>query len=263
MRKWDGIHAAIAANEEWVFAHERIMLPDDDLRMTAADIGALFAIGEALDLRLYQPAISGYGSWRHLFARCDCLIRYVNLIELMTPVIRRDILRKIWRHFGSMREAFGLDLYWRKFADFPHCAVLDCVPVEHTRPVHSAARGRWPLGELIRHSLALRLAHGFLPPRAMLRITDSVAVVRDDMRVEYPPWLCEQRARFLPRVFAGKTAEAIIENPAAGALKTTRGRKTAAARKFERYAQGKDFESLRRFDRRSARGAVAALGKRG
>lgn len=231
--KWDGIYDAIRANEEYVFSHERIMLADDDLRMRADDISAAFAIGAKLDLRLYQPSVAGYGSWRHLFARGGCLLRYVSMIEIMMPILHRDILGVLWRDFRQMQSGFGMDLYWGVLAGFPHVAVLDCVPVRHTRPV--GGNKRWARDEINRNLIRrcaprcppvlIKLAHYFL---------GEYIAVRDDLRVDYRAF--PGRWSPLPDPFSGAP-------PPSSSLPPWTGH-------FYHYAAGKDFSVLQKFDRR-------------
>ena len=224
---FDGVHRAIADNEEYVFSHERIMLADDDIRMNAADISATFELGEALDLRLYQPSVIGPVSWRHLSCRRDSLIRYVSLVELMIPVLHRDILRSIWRDFAAMKNGFGLDLCWGVFAGFPHIAVLDCVPVTHTRPVGGNKRWGWSIKEIYSNTarrcaprcppILIRFAHLYL---------GQFIAVRNDLRVEYCSRISNWRT--LP----------------------PKGASPQWTSQFHDYAADKDFEVLRRLDRR-------------
>lgn len=223
--KWDGMHKAIADNEEYVFAHERIMLADDDIMMNAADVSAVFELGEKLDLRLYQPAVTGYYSWRHLRARPDSLIRYVSMVEIMLPVIHRDILREVWREFAVMQSGFGMDLYWGVFAGFPHVAVLDCVPVEHTRPV--GGNKRWRRDEVYAN-MTRRCAPRCPPILVKLAhyLFGEFVAVRNDLRVEYCSRFFNWRA--LP----------------------PQGAHPQWTSHFHNYAADKDFEVLRRLDRR-------------
>ncbi len=248
--KWNGIYDAIAANEDFVFSHERIMLPDDDLRMRAADINALFAIGEALDLRLYQPSLTGHFSWAHLNCRRDCLARWVGMVEIMTPVLHRDILRLLWRDFRQMRSGVGMDYYWQVFSGFPHTAVLDCVPVEHTRPIGSrqpdAAEDESTVN-CLRRGFSLS---GFAPWAGSFY--GDIAAVKNDLSVSWIDGVPEIRSRKYRRLLIGERRHSLDfprRKPARAENKNPRDAATTKlAEVFNEYAADKDFSVLSRND---------------
>lgn len=143
--KWDGLHAVLA-REGALDGYDYVLLPDDDLDMRAADIEAIFAAMRRHDLDVAQPALSWDSYFSH-FSVLACpgfTLRYVNFVEIMAPCLRRDVLEKILPDFAYTQSGFGLDYVWCRLSDDPRrrAAILDCIPVRHTRPVGRVLRGQ-------------------------------------------------------------------------------------------------------------------------
>jgi len=142
--KWDGLHAVLAQAGA-LDGYDYILLPDDDLDMTAADIEAIFAAMARHDLDVAQPALS----WDSYFSHFSVLacpgfsLRYVNFVEIMAPCLRRDVLEKILPEFAHTMSGFGLDYVWCRLSEDPRrrAAILDSIPIRHTRPIGRVLRG--------------------------------------------------------------------------------------------------------------------------
>ncbi|MCW2316495.1 hypothetical protein M2322_002043 [Rhodoblastus acidophilus] len=142
--KWDGLHAVLS-EPGLLDGYDYILLPDDDLDMTAADIEAIFAAMRRHDLDVAQPALS----WDSYFSHFSVLacpgfgLRYVNFVEIMAPCLRRDVLEKILPEFAHTMSGFGLDYVWCRLSEDPRrrAAILDSIPVRHTRPIGRVLRG--------------------------------------------------------------------------------------------------------------------------
>lgn len=143
--KWDGLYDVLARDGA-LDGYDYVLLPDDDLDMGAADIEAIFAAMRRYDLDVAQPALSWDSYFSH-FSVLACpgfTLRYVNFVEIMAPCLRRDVLEKILPDFAHTQSGFGLDYVWCRLSDDPHrrAAILDSIPIRHTRPVGRVLRGQ-------------------------------------------------------------------------------------------------------------------------
>lgn len=125
-------HAALLARYRYV------ALFDDDLLIDAASLLRLFEIIDEQQLKIAQPALdhTSYFTYACLLQHRGFTLRHVNYIEMMCPVFRSDVLLEVAPLFELGFES-GIDLIWSSLAhqtteDF---AVIDSVPVHHSRPV--------------------------------------------------------------------------------------------------------------------------------
>lgn len=137
--KWDGIHALFAQDPGLVERYDYFWFPDDDIEASSAGIAEMFRLMAEHNLALAQPALThdSYFSFL-LFLQCPSFrLRYANVIEIMVPCLRRDILRIVLPLFRDSRTGFGLDFVWTRLLSDNRrkAAVLDCITVRHTRPV--------------------------------------------------------------------------------------------------------------------------------
>jgi hypothetical protein len=108
---------------------------DDDLTIDALTLNKLFLVGDCLDLKLYQPALTqgSYGSHGHLFqSHWESPVRKVPFVEIMCPFMSRRFVEKASPMFDLNISAWGLDMcVWPKLTD--DCYVIDSIPVAHLR----------------------------------------------------------------------------------------------------------------------------------
>jgi hypothetical protein len=62
----------------------------------------------------------------------------------MVPCLGRQVLRRMLPIFPATRSGFGLDFVWTRLAadNWKKAAILDAVPMHHTRPVGKFLAGR-------------------------------------------------------------------------------------------------------------------------
>jgi len=137
-RKVAGYGEVLRAHGAMLKDYDYVALFDDDLLIDAEGISRLFEIAAAHDLKIAQPALTlgSHFTYGALLQHRGFLLRYVTYIEMMCPIFRTDILRTIAPLYDMGYES-GIDLIWCNLVhetprDF---AVIDAVPVEHTRPV--------------------------------------------------------------------------------------------------------------------------------
>lgn len=147
--------------------YDYICLLDEDIAADTGTLNRMFRLCEAHDLKISQPALShdSHFTYGALLRQRAWSLRYVNFVEMMCPVIRRDALERIQPLFSEGVES-GIDLVWCNLVaegerDF---AVLDATPVRHTEPVggNKAANG-FAMGRRYEDDIGLLLERYDLP----------------------------------------------------------------------------------------------------
>jgi len=158
--KWSGLHALLTSGQlDWQ-AYEQIWLPDDDLACTPEAIERLFMLADYHGLHLCQPALShdSYISHGGTVHNPRFLLRRTNFVEVMAPLLSREMLGRVLPTMIENGSGWGLDFLWQMFLDRPRedAGVIDAVQVRHTRPVggpnyaRMREEGKSPFDELAR-----------------------------------------------------------------------------------------------------------------
>lgn len=137
--KWDGIHTVFANDPGLLERYDYFWFPDDDIEADSATVAEMFRLMAQHGLALAQPALThdSYFSFL-LFLQCPSFrLRYANVIEIMVPCLRQDVLRQVLPLFRETRSGFGLDFVWTRLLPDNRwkAAILDSITVRHTRPV--------------------------------------------------------------------------------------------------------------------------------
>lgn len=114
---------------------------DDDIETDKESINFLFDCFERAPFRLAQPALTrdSFMSWKALRVQRLSGHRYVSSVELMCPLMKRDVLQALLPIFKVTKSGWGVDLLWGqqvldKFGP-DQIGVFDIVKVRHGRPV--------------------------------------------------------------------------------------------------------------------------------
>lgn len=127
---------------------------DPDIEVTTDALNRLFLVGDALGLRLYQPALSVDSFFSHpdLLQMPNSYVRITGFVEIMTPFFHRVALDACRWTFKESQSGWGLDHLWPRVLRREGMAIVDAVPVRHARPVRSQDwrldNGRTPAQEL-------------------------------------------------------------------------------------------------------------------
>lgn len=139
--KWDSIARHFKAHPELLRRYEYVMLPDDDLLMEASDINRLFDIAVEYDLTMAQPAmtIESYMSHAVVLRMPGFRLRYSTFLESMACCIKSSYLRTLLPMFERHFTGWGTDMIWAMLMKDPsyRAAIVDEVPMTHTRPLYS------------------------------------------------------------------------------------------------------------------------------
>jgi hypothetical protein len=162
-----GYGSAIRERKKLIRQYRYVALFDDDLATDSASLLRLFQIADEQKLKIAQPALDhqSYFTYACLLQHKGFLLRHVNFIEMMCPFFRSDILLDLAPLFELGFES-GIDLVWSALAyssptDF---AVIDSVPVHHSRPVGaSKSRNGFTHGRFYEHDIHAILDRFQLP----------------------------------------------------------------------------------------------------
>jgi hypothetical protein len=139
--KWDSLARHFRAHPELLHRYEYVMLPDDDLLMTAADINRIFEITAAHDFTMAQPAMSmdSFVSYPVLMQCPGFKLRYVNHLECMSPCIKTLYMKKLLPIVERYVCGWGADHIWAMLMEDPafKAAVIDEVTMTHTRAFYT------------------------------------------------------------------------------------------------------------------------------
>jgi hypothetical protein len=139
--KWDSLARHFRANPELLERYDYVMLPDDDLLMTAGGINRIFELAVEHDLTMAQPAMSmdSFVSYPVLMKCPGFLLRYTNHLECMSPCIKTSYMKTLLPIIEKYVCGWGADHIWALLMEDPafKCAVLDEVTMTHTRAFYT------------------------------------------------------------------------------------------------------------------------------
>lgn len=109
---------------------------DDDIRVSTDALNRLFAVGKALDLQLYQPALTpdSYCSHKSVLQAENSYVRPCEYVEPMVPFMSQRTLTTCRPTLLQSRSGWGLGQVWAKLLNYQQMAIIDAIPVKHMRP---------------------------------------------------------------------------------------------------------------------------------
>ncbi len=136
-RKFQAIRSLLLSHPS-LTDYEYFMFPDDDIQTSWGDINATFHAMQRWRLELGQPSLDPAGVINYEATRRDARyhVRFCNMVEVMIPVMSRDVLLACLPTFDLTRSSFGIDYAWSKIigGDPRSIGIIDDVAVVHTRP---------------------------------------------------------------------------------------------------------------------------------
>jgi hypothetical protein len=139
--KWDSLARHFRAHPELLDRYDYVMLPDDDLLMTARGINRIFEMAVAHDLTIAQPAMSmdSFVSYPVLMQCPGFSLRYTNHLECMSPCIKTSYMKTLLPIIEKYVCGWGADHIWALLMEDPayKAAVLDEVTMTHTRAFYT------------------------------------------------------------------------------------------------------------------------------
>ena len=113
--KFPNFQSVLEQNRKHLSAYQAIMIADDDIILSCADIDALFRLLIAQDVGVVVPALSRFGKVFHDTTarelRSD--FRITNFAEVTCPIIRIDLLLDFMNVYDSSSvQCHGLDWWY-------------------------------------------------------------------------------------------------------------------------------------------------------
>lgn len=183
-QKYIGLHACLEAHPHFL-DYDYIGFPDDDLKLATGTWSEAFDKASRLGCAMLQPSLDHRSFFFHhvLMNRKGLSHRHTDLVELMMPLMRSDVLRQIMPLFLSNKSSLGMDLVWSKLLidKGEQLIVDDQTQVLHTRRIGGGTQynGLSPYDERD----ALMKAHGVVQ-----RTGKSLLGVYPDGRTTKNPW---------------------------------------------------------------------------
>lgn len=144
--KWAGIHDFFRQHPELLDRYDWFWFPDDDIETTPEDARRFLDVVRREGFALAQPSLrpDSYYAHRITLSNPRFEFRRTNFVELMIPVIRRDLLKKVLPLFKDRHAALGLDFFWHQLTERParDVAIVDAVAMGHYRPRQTHLKGR-------------------------------------------------------------------------------------------------------------------------
>ncbi len=136
--KWSGLFDYFRTRPELLERSRYFWFPDDDIETSGDTIRRFLAVVREKDLKLAQPALTpdSYYAHRITLHNPNFTIRRTNFVELMMPIMHRDVLVQVLPIFEGRHAALGLDLFWHQLTPDPqrNVAIIDATPMRHARP---------------------------------------------------------------------------------------------------------------------------------
>lgn len=195
--KFPGLADCLDKIEARLGDYRWIGLPDDDLLSDAPTWNQAVGLLEELEPRLAQPALHPRSFYSHQITlqRPGLKARWTDFVEVMTPILDRDLLEQVRSRFRDSLSGWGLDYLWSRTAGERAC-ILDAAPVLHTRKVMSGASyqaigdsGTTPLDEMA------AAGHVQYEPRTWKGLSLSGEIITDEERLNRrvkTPWLLKR-----------------------------------------------------------------------
>lgn len=135
--KWDGLHDFFMQNPQVLDQYDYFWLPDDDVEASAASVNQFIRIAIEQGLQVCQPTLTWQSDYSHLITvhHPNFLLRYTNFVEIMVPLLTRDLMKRTLRRMENSMSGFGFDFIWPSWTDDPrrNVAIVDAVQMHHAR----------------------------------------------------------------------------------------------------------------------------------
>lgn len=142
-QKWPGLYATLTEYRDVIDGYDYVWFPDDDLLATPETVSEFFSTVSDLRLDLGQPALTLDSSHAHpiVVQHATFQVRFTNFVELMAPLMSRDMLRRTLPTMDGTLSGWGIDAVWPRFTRIGRIAIIDSTPVKHTREILVGGNG--------------------------------------------------------------------------------------------------------------------------
>ena len=134
--KYTGIKKIIE-NNKFILDYEYIWMPDDDVILHKGIISELFNQAYKRNCWMCQPSILPINyTWDITVNDPVCKYRYVSMVEVMCPMFKGDILKKLYNTFDMSHSGWGLEFIWGELLNYPtdKIIIFDNIIAKHLKP---------------------------------------------------------------------------------------------------------------------------------
>ncbi len=119
--------------------YDWIWMPDYDVHLDATEIDRLFRIAQDYNLNICQPSLThdSYHSFPLVLNDPTKLLRYTNYVEIMCPLFKTDVLKKVLGTFTVTYSGWAQDFLWARDLNYERLAIIDDVQARHVKPIES------------------------------------------------------------------------------------------------------------------------------
>ena len=136
--KWSGIREYLHRWDGWR-DYDYLWFPDDDIYATQDTISTMFDVARTVGFDLFAPALHDASYFAHFTTMRNRSFhgRWTGFVEIMMPGFSASALKELLPTLDLTETGWGwgLDSLWPKLLDYRNVAIIDGVPVLHTRPV--------------------------------------------------------------------------------------------------------------------------------
>lgn len=139
--KFSAIYRILEETPTLFDAYDYVFFLDDDILATEDAITQLFTLVQSRNLKLAQPSVTpgSAHTWSVLLTQSDSVLRTLNTVEIMMPLLSRDALKLGGYLFSHSISGWGLDfalgdLVTRWFGP-GRIAVIDAVSFLHAKTI--------------------------------------------------------------------------------------------------------------------------------
>lgn len=136
--KWIGICNLLQTHPELLNEYEYFWFPDDDIETSPEDISQFLKLAQNEGFKLAQPSLTPQSvyAYRLTISNPRFNFRRTNFVELMMPLIHRDLLLQLLPIMSDKHAALGVDWVWHTWVSSPmkQVAIVDSVQMGHYRP---------------------------------------------------------------------------------------------------------------------------------
>lgn len=133
-----GILQKILLENSHIFnEYDYVWVPDDDLYISSKNINYMFSVAKEYDLWLSQPSLTGNITMDFLKQKDGVFIRYVNFVEQMAPLFKKEILFYLASTFDATESLWGVEHVWNALLKCPKdkIAIINNISINHMKKV--------------------------------------------------------------------------------------------------------------------------------
>jgi len=109
--KFQNFYKFYKNNPEIIEEYDYFFIVDDDIEIKAKNINYLFNIANTYNLDICGPSFNTKSkiSWPHTKHKANCILTYVNFVEVNVPLFSKEALKKLMDVYDPILIGWGID----------------------------------------------------------------------------------------------------------------------------------------------------------